>query len=318
MSDMNVIAGNANILSRQDGQFIRAVPEGTTNVQLLESSTVRIYGTPDIVSRYERIGDDLILHMTDGTTVRYESFFTLDAAGYHSELVFDDGTRLIHAQFSGAAAAEGAALAGETLVVVPEYATLSSLGAMSIGTATLSTASIAGILGGLALATTAAVGISSARSDDKNNTTSPDPSILISPLTGDNILNGSEVGISQQLSGTTDNLAAGTLLTITLNDVVYQTRINADGSWSLMLPSEALAALANGEYALKVSSADGTEASITLLVDTTAPTLTLEALTGDDLLTADELQSALDLLGSTSPAEAGQTVSVTLNGITYT
>ncbi|QDX98363.1 BapA prefix-like domain-containing protein [Pectobacterium carotovorum subsp. carotovorum] len=107
MSDMNVIAGNANILSRQDGQFIRAVPEGTTNVQLLESSTVRIYGTPDIVSRYERIGDDLILHMTDGTTVRYESFFTLDAAGYHSELVFDDGTRLIHAQFSGAAAAEG-------------------------------------------------------------------------------------------------------------------------------------------------------------------------------------------------------------------
>ncbi|MDY4314628.1 Ig-like domain-containing protein [Pectobacterium actinidiae] len=318
MSDMNVIAGNANILSRQDGQFIRAVPEGTTNVQLLESSTVRIYGTPDIVSRYERIGDDLILHMTDGTTVRYESFFTLDAAGYHSELVFDDGTRLIHAQFSGAAAAEGAALAGETLVVVPEYATLSSLGAMSIGTATLSTASIAGILGGLALATTAAVGISSARSDDKNNTTSPDPSILISPLTGDNILNGSEVGISQQLSGTTANLAAGTLLTITLNDVVYQTRINADGSWSLMLPSEALAALANGEYALKVSSADGTEASITLLVDTTAPTLTLEALTGDDLLTADELQSALDLLGSTSPAEAGQTVSVTLNGITYT
>ncbi|KFX20776.1 Ig-like domain-containing protein [Pectobacterium betavasculorum] len=318
MSDMNVIAGNANILSRQSGQFIGVVPQGATNVELLESSTIRIYGTPDIVSRYERIDDDLILHMEDGTTVRYQSFFTLDDAGYHSELVFDDGTQLTHAQFSGAAAAEGATLARETLAVVPEYVALSSLGAMSIGTSGLSTTAIAGVLGGLALATGAAVGISSGRSDDQNNTTAPTPNILISPLTGDNILNGSEVGIAQQLSGTSVNLAAGTLLTITFNDVVYQTRINADGSWNLTLPSEALAALSNGEYAIGVSSPDGTQASLTVLVDTTAPTLTLEALTGDDLLTADELQSALDLLGSTSASEAGQTVSVTLNGMTYT
>ncbi|MCL6408215.1 BapA prefix-like domain-containing protein, partial [Dickeya dadantii] len=79
MSDMNIIAGNVNILSRHNGQFIENVPQGTRNVELLESSTVRINGTPDIVSRYERVGNDLILHMNDGTTIRYESFFTLDS-----------------------------------------------------------------------------------------------------------------------------------------------------------------------------------------------------------------------------------------------
>ncbi|WP_234991574.1 Ig-like domain-containing protein, partial [Pectobacterium actinidiae] len=83
-----------------------------------------------------------------------------------------------------------------------------------------------------------------------------------------------------------------------------------------------LQALGDGEYLIRATLTDVagniTTLTRTLTVDTTAPTLTLEALTGDDLLTADELQSALDLLGSTSPAEAGQTVSVTLNGITYT
>ncbi|MCA6975847.1 BapA prefix-like domain-containing protein [Pectobacterium carotovorum] len=147
MSDMNVIAGNANILSRHSGQFINAVPQGATNVELLESSTVRIFGTPDVVSRYERVGNDLILHMKDGTTVRYESFFTLDAAGYHSELVFDDGTRLIHAQFSGAAAAERAVLAGEAIVLTPEYATLGDMASLLIGSTTTSTLS-ATTLGG--------------------------------------------------------------------------------------------------------------------------------------------------------------------------
>ncbi|ONK01027.1 hypothetical protein BSK71_21340, partial [Pectobacterium actinidiae] len=70
-----------------------------------------------------------------------------------------------------------------------------------------------------------------------------------------------------------------------------------------------LQALGDGEYLIRATLTDVagniTTLTRTLTVDTTAPTLTLEALTGDDLLTADELQSALDLLGSTSPAEAG-------------
>ncbi|AFI91386.1 BapA prefix-like domain-containing protein [Pectobacterium parmentieri] len=175
MSEMNIIAGNANILSRHDGQFISTVPQGATHVELLESSTVRISGTPNMVARYERVGDDLILHMKDGTTTRYESFFTLDTAGYHSELIFDDGTQLIHVQFPGAAGAEGAALAGEAIALTPEYATLGDMASLLIGSTTASTisaATLGGILGAVAIGGAAIV---AASSNDDNNPAAPPP-----------------------------------------------------------------------------------------------------------------------------------------------
>lgn len=66
----------------------------------IQFGTVSIPGSPDRVARYQRQGDDRILHMQDGTVVRYQRFFLIDAEGYHSELVFDDGTRLTHIHFS--------------------------------------------------------------------------------------------------------------------------------------------------------------------------------------------------------------------------
>lgn len=263
MSDMNVIAGNVNILSRQNGQFIENVLQGTRNVELLESSTVRIYGTPDVVSRYERVGDDLILHMSDGTTVRYESFFTLDAAGYHSELVFDDGTRLIHAQFSGAAAAEGAALTAGAVALTPEYSALDNMTSLLIGsaaTSTLSAATLGGILGAIAIGG-AAVAVGSSSDDNKPTTpSSPSPEPLtINTFAGDNILNRVEVGQSHILSGNTNGVSAGQTVTITLNGMIYTTTIAADGSWRFSLPADAFTGLQDGIYMLKVSvpGADG-------------------------------------------------------------
>ncbi|WP_225087181.1 Ig-like domain-containing protein [Pectobacterium colocasium] len=321
MSDMNVIAGNANILSRQGGKFIRAVPEGTTNVELLESSTVRIYGTPDIVSRYERLGDDLILHMKDGTTVRYESFFTLDAAGYHSELVFDDGTRLIHAQFSGAAAAEGATLAAEAAALTPEYSTLGDMTSLLIGsttTSTISAATLGGILGAVAIGG-AAIAVGSSSSDNKSTTPTPPESLTINPFAGDNILNRTEIGEAHTLSGKTTGISAGQIVTITLNGVVYTTTIAADGTWSFTLPADAFTGLEDGIYALKVSVTDANgvihEKTLDLTIDTLPPNLTVDKFTGDNYLTVGELANGQVLNGT---GEAGQNVTITLNGKTYT
>ncbi|POE14066.1 large repetitive protein [Pectobacterium odoriferum] len=320
MSDMNVIAGNANILSRQGGQFIRAVPEGTTNVELLESSTVRIYGTPDVVSRYERVGNDLILHMSDGTTVRYESFFTLDAAGYHSELVFDDGTRLIHAQFSGAAAAEGAALAAEAVALTPEYTALGDMTSLLIGsttTSTLSATTLGSILGAVAVGG-AAVAVASSSND--NNATPPlqDP-LTIDAFAGNNGLNRTEIGQPHVLSGKTTGVSAGQTVTITLNGVVYTTTIAADGSWHFTLPADAFTGLQDGIYVLKVSvpGANGVlhEKTIDLTIDTLPPNLTVDKFTGDNYLTVGELANGQILNGT---GEAGQNISITLNGKTYT
>ncbi|WP_426596057.1 Ig-like domain-containing protein [Pectobacterium brasiliense] len=321
MSDMNVIAGNANILSRHSGQFINAVPQGTTNIELLESSTVRIYGTPDAVSRYERVGNDLILHMKDGTTVRYESFFTLDAAGYHSELVFDDGTRLIHAQFSGAAAAEGAVLAGEAIVLTPEYATLSDMASLLIGsttTSTLSATTLGGILGAIAIGGAAAAAASN--NNDKPPITPPPPeSLTVNTFAEDNILNRAEISQSHILSGNTNGIGAGQIVTITLNGVVYTTTTAVDGSWRFALPADAFTGLQDGVYLLKVSvpGANGVihEKTLDLTIDTLPPNLTVDKFTGDNYLTVGELANGQILNGT---GEVGQNVSITLNGKTYT
>ncbi|MEI7229477.1 Ig-like domain-containing protein [Pectobacterium carotovorum] len=321
MSDMNVIAGNANILSRHSGQFINAVPQGATNVELLESSTVRIFGTPDVVSRYERVGNDLILHMKDGTTVRYESFFTLDAAGYHSELVFDDGTRLIHAQFSGAAAAEGAVLAGEAIVLTPEYATLGDMASLLIGsttTSTLSATTLGGILGAIAIGG-AAIAVGSSSDDNKPTTPTAPESLTIDTFAGDNILNRVEIGQSHILSGKTVGVSEGQTVTITLNGVVYTTTIAADGSWRFTLPADAFTGLQDGIYALKVSvpGANGVihEKILDLTIDTLPPNLTVDKFTGDNYLTVGELANGQILNGT---GEVGQRVTITLNGKTYT
>jgi hypothetical protein len=52
-------------------------------------------------------------------------------------------------------------------------------------------------------------------------------------------------------------------------------------------------------------------------VDATAPTVTINTIAGDDILNAAEAKSDLTVSG-TSTAEAGQTVTVSLNGKDYT
>lgn len=74
-------------------------------------------------------------------------------------------------------------------------------------------------------------------------------------------------------------------------------------------------------YRVSVSAQDsaGNSASAThtISVDTTAPVISVNTLSGDDVLNAAEAQQALTVQGSSS-AEAGQTVTVTLGGKTYT
>lgn len=98
------------------------------------------------MSSYERQGNDLIVHMKDGTTVRYQSFFELDADGKHSELVFDDGNGAIqHAIFPATAATT------EPMLITPQFESLSDVSPLLITDHDLSNGAIAAILAGLAL-----------------------------------------------------------------------------------------------------------------------------------------------------------------------
>lgn len=108
---------SVDILNRKTGDLVTQYSgPGDRVVNITQSSVVRINASPESVNFYERQGDDLIVHMRDGSTVRYKSFFHLDADGLHSELIFEDQYGTHHAVFPFAA--EPGPAAAETIVPV--------------------------------------------------------------------------------------------------------------------------------------------------------------------------------------------------------
>jgi hypothetical protein len=71
-------------------------------------------------------------------------------------------------------------------------------------------------------------------------------------------------------------------------------------------------------FSYTVSDGHGGTATATVTVRVGAPTITVGTIAGDDIINAVEHGGAVTLSGSTTGVEAGQTVSVTLNGQTYT
>lgn len=324
----NSAVGAIDIISRQNGALISEVAGNQSVVVLNGLSIVRIHGTADSVASYERQGNDLILHMKDGTTVRYQHFFTADAEGNYSELVFDDGVNPpVHATFPTAV---GAA-AGVDAILVPQLTAIDSVAGLALGGSASSAGLLAGALGFLAIA--GGIGIAASHNSNGNSGSGnidpppvtggnprPAPTLTVNPLTGDNRLNGSEVNSNQTLSGTTTGVAAGQLVNVTINGTTYTAKVQADGSWSVLLPAGVLQGLHDGSYPVVVTVANGSgqtaQQTVTLVVDTTAPTLTLSPVAGDGIINAAEAKATV-VIGGTSSA-IGATVTVVFNGKTYT
>ncbi|HFD3749076.1 TPA: Ig-like domain-containing protein [Enterobacter hormaechei] len=146
--------------------------------------------------------------------------------------------------------------------------------------------------------------------------------LTVNTLSGDDVINAAEAGASLVINGSSAQFASGTQVTITLNGKSYTATIQSDGSWATTVPAADVGTLADGaSYQVSVSAQDsaGNSASAThtISVDTTAPVISVNTLSGDDVLNAAEAQQPLTVHGSSS-AEAGQTVTVTLGGKTYT
>ncbi|HDN2518049.1 TPA: Ig-like domain-containing protein [Enterobacter hormaechei] len=146
--------------------------------------------------------------------------------------------------------------------------------------------------------------------------------LTVNTLSGDDVINAAEAGASLVINGSSAQFASGTQVTITLNGKSYTATIQSDGSWTTTVPAADVGTLADGaSYQVSASAQDsaGNSASAThtISVDTTAPVISVNTLSGDDVLNAAEAQQPLTVHGSSS-AEAGQTVTVTLGGKTYT
>ncbi|WP_416232772.1 Ig-like domain-containing protein [Enterobacter hormaechei] len=145
--------------------------------------------------------------------------------------------------------------------------------------------------------------------------------ISINALATDDVINAAEKGADLVLSGTTSNVEENQTVTITFGGKSYTATVDAEGKWTATVPSADLTGLKDGDASVQVSvtNVNGNSASAgrEYSVDATAPSVTINTIATDDILNASEAQSDLAISG-TSTAEAGQTVTVSLNGKDYT
>ncbi|ADO10259.1 Putative AT-2 family transporter precursor [Pantoea vagans C9-1] len=331
--------GRVDIISRENGTLLSQTAGGSSqSINLTEPSVVRISGTRDMVTQFERQGNDLVLKMRDGSTVRYQKFFLDDAEGQHSELVFDDGVNPPeHALFPQTA--EGTELASNS--VTPTYESLDSVEPLLLADNTntsmgVITAGGLGVLGlaGLAVGVGRGGGGGGGNGGGNDGGTDPGtpvtpgtPAITLNAFAGDDVLDNAEKTTDQVLSGSTSNVEAGQTVTVTLGGQTYNATVGADGSWSVTIPAAALAGLAAGTTTIDVSvtNAAGTAATGSLPITVAAadpgtpatPAISLNPFAGDNLLDNNEKTTPQTVSGSTSNVEAGQIVTVTLGGQTY-
>lgn len=154
------------------------------------------------------------------------------------------------------------------------------------------------------------------------------PSLTIHSFTGDAVLSADEKFTAQTLSGTTQNLAPGSTLTVQLNDEKYTTTLAADGSWSLAIPAADLQALPVGSSRISVSFDNSVGGTTTLSKAITVeasvppdgapvPQPTIETPFGDGLMSSAESYHAQKLTGTTGVTGAGQKIALTIDGISY-
>ncbi|WP_455813384.1 Ig-like domain-containing protein [Pseudomonas graminis] len=339
-------SGFVDILSRDGGKLLSQSQSHTSQtVRLDQPSLVKIHAPTTAVVDYQQQGDDLILHMRDGSTVRYQHFFTA-TDGEQSELLFDDGVNPPqHALFSSGLSTTDAATS-----LTPTYQALASVDALlstpaaaeSSGTMTavgLGLLGLAGVGGGVALASHHSSSDDSSQSTaasggdtpvvvppDSGTGTGGTPSLTVTPLTGDAVLSADERQSDQTFSGTSTNIAAGSTLTVSLNAHTYSTQIASDGSWSVILPAADLQALPDGSNTISISfvnASGGTStANKTFTVEPLTPIgepphPTLDLPFGDGILNSAELATQQTLTGTTGSTGSGQKVVVTLGEESY-
>ncbi|MCF8581861.1 Ig-like domain-containing protein [Enterobacter ludwigii] len=148
------------------------------------------------------------------------------------------------------------------------------------------------------------------------------PSVAFNAISDDNVLNAVEKGQDLSVSGISANLAEGTVVTVTLNGKNYAATTAADGTWSLTVPAADLAALGEANYTLSAVATNAVGNSVSnaanLLVDTALPTVTLNTIAGDNVINAAEVAAGQTISGKVVNAEAGNTVTVSIGGNTYT
>ncbi|MEP0086368.1 MAG: Ig-like domain-containing protein [Maribacter dokdonensis] len=153
----------------------------------------------------------------------------------------------------------------------------------------------------------------------------PTITLNIDDITADNILNATEAAANVAVTGNvTGDFNDGDTVTLTVDGTDYTGTVDAAGDYSIDVPGSKLAADPDTTVDGSVTTTDTAGNSATAIdtqaysVDTTSPAITVNVVSGDDIINATEDDSPVTINGTTTNVEDGQTVTVTLNGETYT
>src|SRR5690606_11970492 len=128
---------------------------------------------------------------------------------------------------------------------------------------------------------------------------------ITTPLAGDDVINAAEQDQPLEISGASSGIVAGELVNISLNGKDYSATVEADGSWTLVVPVEDVGALSDGTATIVANAMDSAgnvaEASHQVTVDTSAPAITIDPISEDDVINTEEASAGVPISGTAEP-----------------
>jgi VCBS repeat-containing protein len=146
------------------------------------------------------------------------------------------------------------------------------------------------------------------------------PTISVDAVTADNLINAGEANAGFAITGS-ETGADGQPVTVSIVDhdgnvVASCTTSASEGGWSVNVSGEQATALADGSYTATADVSDqfgnpATEATQTLAVHETLPTISIAAIAGDNVINASEANAGFAITGSETGAD-GRPVTVSI------
>ena len=146
------------------------------------------------------------------------------------------------------------------------------------------------------------------------------PSLVINIIAGDDIINTTEDDAPVVISGTTSLVEDGQAVQLSINGKNYLAVVN-NNLWSTSItPIDAQALKASEMVKAQVNNiaGDTADASRTISHSLNAPTISINPIAGDDIINASEDDAPVLISGKTTLVEDGATLTLSLNGNTYT
>jgi large repetitive protein len=226
-------------------------------------------------------------------------------------------------------------IAGKTVTLtlggVTYTPTVQSNGSWSVN---LGTAALAALTNGTAYPLKATVTDAAGNTATATDTVTVDTtaSIAIKSIDGNGFINAANaaaaggITISGTSTGGVGGDFSGKIIMVTLNGVNYSATIGGGGAWSVTVPKTAVDALTNGAtYAVSASATDkagnSASASGSVTIDETVG-LTINAVDGNNYINGGNVATGITITGTATDSVLssiiGKTVTVTLNGVSYT